>query len=49
MVRNNLYTPKVKPCICKRCGDRYIGGKASNFCEKCKISSGTLSKKCHKK
>jgi len=27
--------PRVKPCICQRCGGGYIGGRASRYCEKC--------------
>jgi hypothetical protein len=40
MVRNNLYAPEIKLRICKRCGNHYIGGKTSNYCEKCKLPLG---------
>jgi hypothetical protein len=54
MPRNLVHPPSVKPCICKRCNERYIGGKTSNYCEKCYLPNGRNSKrmeelKCHKK
>ena len=37
--------PKVKPCMCQRCGGRYIGGKQSRYCEKCYLPNGRNSKR----
>lgn len=34
-MKNNLFLPRVKIRVCKRCGKKYLGGIKSLCCEKC--------------
>jgi hypothetical protein len=45
MVRNWVNIPRVKPCICERCHDGYVGGLSSKYCQKCYKPNGRNSKR----